>query len=596
MRPQSCDTPMLWLRRGLYAGALGFMGACAVFLLLRSNLDTMARTGINAEIGRIAGEHAALSDGAAVILRPDLRVVVPDPILDFGPGHRAVTLGRMDATLRPTPLLKGQVKIASLQLDRPHFAFDDLDMAAFLNHWSSSRDDAHAPARIEVTHGVIELAEALHLSDLNMRISQQGTAAGVLVQGDFVVGARRAIVELHVDDPQQAVLDTGSAGRLSIRFEKVAHEVYEDTRPGETDAHVLTDLLHVVDGFYLFGRRPLVIDGHFAVTPGAIHIFDASFSLGAISLSGDLELRARSDAPVLLSLLAFPHFGDTALSELRRHVNGGTWTDAPIRVDWINPVDVDLTLSGQDIAVGEALFDAVSLSVVSRGTGVVLDTSADSETLGRFSSRTSMTNDGHFEVWASLSDASVSKLARPIARRMQARLIGSPQLPEGALDASLHVSGHGATLGALFNTLSGSMTASLQDGSLSGADVTATLQSLANGREFMTKEKGPLIPAAGRTHFDQIDGEVGIEAGTARISRLTIEGERLAIEMLGEVGLTSGAVSVVGNAKLSAADGARAAAISRDVDLPFGIGGTVFTPMVAAGVPQFETAAHDPPG
>ncbi|WP_082029637.1 AsmA family protein [Tateyamaria sp. ANG-S1] len=589
-------TRRLWARRGLIAGALVLTAATAVFLFSKRDLDAIARTGINAEIGRIAGEHAALRDDSSVTLRPDLRVVVADPVFDFGEDDAgALSLARLDATLRPTPLLKGEAEIASLHLHRPHLSFDGLDVSALFGPWSGEADGMTTPARIEIVDAVVDVADALHLSDLNLSIVRQGADDAVLVEGDFVVGSRRAVVELQLDDARLAFSDAGSDGRLSIRFDAV--EQAQDTGQPSTDADtsLLADLRQVADRMRVFGRSPLTVKGHFAVAPDAIRISDATFSQSGIALTGDLALRAGSDQGVFPELLALQHSLDGAVSDLMRQVDSGNWAEAPIETDWLNGLEVDFDLAGQDIALGGATIDAVSMSLEARASGLSLDISTESETLGRLSARTDIRKQGEVAVVASLSDASLTNLTQPIASRMQARLIGTPQLPEGAVDADLQLAGHGTTVGALFDSLSGSFTASMQDGSLSGGDVTATLQTLANGRQFMTKEKGPLIPAAGRTHFDLIDGQVGIEAGTARISRLTIAGERLEIDMLGEVGLKTGAVSVVGNAQLAAAEETAAEDLPRHVDLPFGIGGTVFTPMVAAGVPQFEVAAHIPP-
>ncbi|KIC47693.1 hypothetical protein RA29_19430 [Tateyamaria sp. ANG-S1] len=580
----------------MIAGALVLTAATAVFLFSKRDLDAIARTGINAEIGRIAGEHAALRDDSSVTLRPDLRVVVADPVFDFGEDDAgALSLARLDATLRPTPLLKGEAEIASLHLHRPHLSFDGLDVSALFGPWSGEADGMTTPARIEIVDAVVDVADALHLSDLNLSIVRQGADDAVLVEGDFVVGSRRAVVELQLDDARLAFSDAGSDGRLSIRFDAV--EQAQDTGQPSTDADtsLLADLRQVADRMRVFGRSPLTVKGHFAVAPDAIRISDATFSQSGIALTGDLALRAGSDQGVFPELLALQHSLDGAVSDLMRQVDSGNWAEAPIETDWLNGLEVDFDLAGQDIALGGATIDAVSMSLEARASGLSLDISTESETLGRLSARTDIRKQGEVAVVASLSDASLTNLTQPIASRMQARLIGTPQLPEGAVDADLQLAGHGTTVGALFDSLSGSFTASMQDGSLSGGDVTATLQTLANGRQFMTKEKGPLIPAAGRTHFDLIDGQVGIEAGTARISRLTIAGERLEIDMLGEVGLKTGAVSVVGNAQLAAAEETAAEDLPRHVDLPFGIGGTVFTPMVAAGVPQFEVAAHIPP-
>ncbi|MEM7489242.1 MAG: hypothetical protein AAF390_08985, partial [Pseudomonadota bacterium] len=143
--------------------------------------------------------------------------------------------------------------------------------------------------------------------------------------------------------------------------------------------------------------------------------------------------------------------------------------------------------------------------------------------------------------------------------------------------------------------ITGSGRVTLEDGRLAGGDVVTTLQSLRDGREFMTDEKGPLIPAAGRTPFDRIETRVDLADGAARIIESTIAGELFEIDMAGVMGLQSGAMNVAGNAKLLA----EATPIEVEVDLPFGVGGTLLGPVVAAGVPRLEDgwpARAQPPG
>ncbi|WP_299706601.1 AsmA-like C-terminal region-containing protein [uncultured Tateyamaria sp.] len=578
--------------------ALGLLSICAgAFLLLsKLNLDSVVRDSINHELGRLASSDLMLHESSEVSIRPDFRVVVADPVFTVDQASMAegfLTSGRLDATLRVAPLLAGRGEVASLHLHRPHISLDQDGLANSL--WSefafAEKDASETPANIVVTDGVLDFAGNTSISGLNLSVMQRGTSEGIAINGDFIAGSHRTFMDLQVDDPHAFFSEGGSEGALSLSFDAVAAD--EDNNPSDdtTDNSLFADLLPGLSSLNIFGPGPLLIDGHFAVTPTTIRLSNATFSKAGITLEGDLTLRTTSNTLIIPGLQTLQVSADAAISDAIKRVGEGNWTTAPITTHWLRGFEIYFDLEGQDIAFGGAAFDTVSVSFVSRNENMSLDMVAQGETLGRIEASAEIDRAADLSMSAKISDASVYEILQPISRKMQKRLIGTPQLPEGILNADLQLAGRGQTLGEVFESMAGSVTASMQDGSLTGADVTATLETLANGRQFMTKEKGPLIPAAGRTQFDFIDSQVGIEAGTARISRLNIAGDRLEIDMLGEVGLKSGAVYVMGNAQLSAAQTTETEQVAKNVDLPFGIGGTLFSPMVAAGVPQLEIAA-----
>lgn len=598
MRTRQRPRPVLPTRWGMRALALLSICVGGFLLLPKLNLEDIVRNSINHEIGRIFGEDVKLRSDAKVSIRPDFRVVVANPIFtsaDAGGSEGYLTASRIEASLSIMPMLLGRGEVANLHLYGPHISMDNIPAPVALWSEMPGADQTHAegpksPTTIGITDGTLQFAGGTSISGLNLSILPRTASGDILVSGDFITGSRRTFVELQLDDSRRFFETGQSAGTLSFRIDK--GDTLDESDPSGTppESSILADLRRISDSVNLFGPEPLRVDGHFAVTPDAIRVSNATFSKSGVELQGDLDLRTTAEASIVPKLQTTQVSADTAISDAIRKIRSGDWAAIPINTSWLKGLEIDFDLEGQEIALGGAAFEAVTISLRTRDNDLSLDVAAQSDTLGRFEARTAITPSTDVTVWASVSDASVNAILQPITRRMQTRLIGTRQLPEGALNGALKLAGRGKTLGAILETLSGSLTASMEDGSLTGADVTATLETLAKGRQFMTKEKGPLIPAAGRTQFDLIDGQVGIEAGTARISRLYIAGERLEINMLGEVGLRNGAMYIKGNAQLSAAQETEAKQVARHVDLPFGIGGTVFSPMVAAGVPQFEVA------
>ncbi|WP_263845841.1 AsmA family protein [Roseobacter sinensis] len=530
MRKQDQQRPLPSGRRVLMS--VGVLAVCAATLVvvLRPNLDDKMKDGINDDIGHVARGGLEMRGDEPLPVRPD---------------------GTDEANGR------------------------------------KSQDDTVMP------EDVLDFAGNSGLSDLDLVITPQSSSDAVSITGDVILGHRRAVIDLEVDDPRHLFSEAGSQGTLALWFDTVPSRADAAPSTDPADSGLIDDLHAMLGALSLFASGPLLIEGQFAVTPDAIRLSEATISKGRNTVKGDLYLRTTTQMPILSNLKTLQIAADSAVTKAADTIAAGDWADAPIATGWLDGFDLDLALEGQDIGFGATTLDSMDVSVVSRDGDLAINLVAEGQTFGRIEAGTTLNPAGQVTISARASDVSVNEVTQSISRMMPTRPFGAPQLPEGALDAELTLAGRGQTLGALSESLAGSFTAALEDGSMTGADVTATLETLANGREFMTKEKGPLIPAAGRTQFDRIDGEISIEEGIARISQLIITGQRLEIEMLGDVGLKTWAIDVVGNAQLSAAQDLDAENVARHVDLPFGIGGTLVSPMVAAGVPRVELALTD---
>ncbi|GGX67551.1 hypothetical protein GCM10007385_40870 [Tateyamaria omphalii] len=592
-------------RWAVVAVGLASMCAAAFALSLKLELRDKARASINHELGRLASSDFMLHDTSDVTVRPNFRVVVAKPVFTTkrsGRTEQVLTSDRLEATLAVAPLLVGRSEVATLHVYHPHVLLerDDLANAVWTDIMSTQTDASGSPkprADIFVTDGFLDFASETSISNLNLSVLRRDAAPGTALRGDFTVGPHRMFVDLQIDDPQDFLSKEGSKGILALSIDTSDHGAANNPSDDTTNTGLFPDLVRGLGHLNIFGPGELLIDGHFAVTPGTIHVSNATFSMGGTTLEGDLSLHTPSDNLILRQLQALQVSADKAISDVMDRIGRNDWASAPVTTHWLEGIELDVDLQGQDVALGGVTFDTVDISLRACDENLLLDIATKGDALGTIDASIALDRDRAVTMVANASNASVSELLHPISLRMQKRLIGIPQLPKGVLDFDLHLKARGQTLGEMFDTLNGSITASMQDGSLSGADVTATLETLANGRQFMTKEKGPLIPAAGRTHFDLIYGQVGISAGSARIARLNIAGDRLDIDMLGEVGLKSGDVSVKGNAQLSMEPSTTGDQIAGHVDLPFGVGGTLFSPLVAAGVPQIEVAATaGPPG
>ncbi|RFU14699.1 hypothetical protein DZD18_00040 [Rhodobacteraceae bacterium W635] len=257
--------------------------------------------------------------------------------------------------------------------------------------------------------------------------------------------------------------------------------------------------------------------------------------------------------------------------------------------DWLGPLEVTLAARLRDSRLAGQSVEARRIRLEAGDGRARLAVAADGD-LGRMRGEIALgalSSDGlpWVSVDGTLEDVDMGAAGRSLLFLAPPPLVSPPELPEGTLDVDIDLASRGDTLGAMATALDGVIDAEARDGSIAGTDLTLTLEGLADGRDIMTEQDGPLIPSAGRTEFDTAEGRIEFEPGVARVSMFRIRGARYDIDMRGEADLGIGAMQAQGQARLLA-DLADDSDPSPIVDLPFGLGGTLAAPVVAAGVPR----------
>lgn len=588
----------MWGIAAAFVCAAGIGGYALLPLLVPHDL---VRDRIDQQIEQLTGGSLKLREDTKVTVTRGFGVTVSDLVFVSSadsPSDIVIKVSQLDAQLRRLALLNGRVEIARLSLLEPDIQLgeNDAPLALWPDVVQAQGPGATrpvAPADIVIVDGTLGFDHHATLSQLDLSITPNFAEGGLRMNGGFVMGASRMDIDLHMDNRQQLFADGAADGVLSVRFEPEGTQT--NTDPDAADVTLVATAKNLLRSVGLIGPGPLVIDGQFAWKPRQITVSDATFSTAGLTMDGHLDMRAVGERTMAVQLHQAQGGSQTAITELADAVQAGAWPDARVSTHWLDGLHIDFDLHGAGLLFGDAILDTAAVSFAARDRAVSLKVKGQSAQFGSVAARLDYDDPARNRATAprvtfsgQINEASMGDIIEPISRLMLPRLTGAPQMPEGTLAAQFDLYGRGRTLGQIVDSLNGSVTASLEDGSLTGGDVIATLETLSKGRQFMTAEKGPLIPAAGRTPFDTVKGRAGVRAGRAEISQLTIAGDRFEIDMLGEVFLKRGLVDMVGNAHLFAAPETEQTAAIKGVNLPFGIGGPVFAPVVGAGVPSID--------
>lgn len=609
--------------RGSRRRIVALASAClALFALVWFGVPALVsedrlRAEITEHVGDWTGGKVRLDDDAEVSLTgvfPGLGVTLRDVSLaPVGePPEWKVQAEVVQASLEPWSLLRGRVRIADIRLIRPRIDLLDAPEPPRPQAWrtdGADEQDAPSPPASEIVliDGSLryETGPGRHaeLSGLELRAGHRPGSRALTATGGFRVGERRVRVEGRLEDPAAAIAGAGSPGRLALHLADDVAEPEAEAPPPPANPPEIAErgdveivLMRLADRLGLpWGFGPMAVEGIFAFSPRALSISDATFVLDEVRATGDLKVAVASGASEFDKLRGILDRALSARHAAAEAVRRGDWREAPVSLGWLRGLDIDLDARAENLRAGSDGPDEVSLRLeVERGVAWA-DLRIEGQEFGRMhagftvDAEQGAVRDGTaLTLSGRLDDVSMGEAGRWLAGLGQQPLLGQPQLPEGTLRGELRVSARGGTLGEMVEALHGEFAFAAKDGSIPGVDLIQTLEGLGDGREFMTREDGPLIPAAGRTPFETAAGRIEFGSKIATLSRIRISGERYVMDMNGEMSLRLGELRIDGRAGLleEASDGR--SALPR-VDLPFGIGGTLNAPVVAAGVPRAET-------
>ncbi|HEX7036728.1 MAG TPA: AsmA-like C-terminal region-containing protein [Pseudomonadales bacterium] len=524
--------------------------------------------------------HRLLDAGAGTRLHwrgePQL-TLLPTPSLTLRgvtaqrePGAAAgfhATIPRVEIALSVLPLLGGRVSAEEVRLFEP-----DIRLTAGAGgsdgpwRWLEQAGDV-LPAALELIDATIRFDHArMHtvhrLDDVDLRLDWDRAEERLDAAGNGLLEDRRVYLTGTLLGPRQAFRPPGARAQLRI------------------------------DGLT---APPLQAEGRIHLDRGEpprgaeLHIRDGSFRLGGSTASGELALSLTGSPPRVSGQL---DFGTLALSRWLE----AWWPDdlaellaLPVAGRWLRAVEGDLTLTAAGVDLGVVPLNDAEARVALEDGRLTLTVVEAGIADGRLSAEVSAVAAGEgiaFRSAGRLDDVALAEASENVGGRGLDVLVGPSEPPDGRGSGSFRITARGSTVRDLVHSLAGRVEIDVRDGSLYGANATATLERLLDGQAGIAEGNAPFIPIAGRTYFSRLSARLAAGNGTLWLEWLRLQGDAFEIALSGELDLTDGEVLARGMARLFDTDTDHRSSVL--VELPFGVGGTLREPMGAPGIPRLD--------
>lgn len=597
----------------LIAVAFVAVAAAAVAWPLAVVSTGAVKAKVENRIGAWVGGSVASHGEPVVTLFPSPGIVVRDVMVSNGGGAGEpplATIPSLRASLRVLPLLAGEVEVGTLTLERPQIQLvggGDAWLRALLS------DGAGIPAgipggEIVVRDGTVRYEdrpggrlETATAVDLHLAWQRGGRAAGVT--GRFAWRGKTAEIDMWLEDPQAMFAGSGSEARATVvvstpqrggadGVEAGTAAPAEPERPQPSPQRLAERLGIPLAPSRTFG--PLQVSGTLTSVAGMLTLSDATVTLPDSTAAGALALRLADGRPRLRGSLAFDQLdlGRQMQAFLPRTL--AELLALPTSIDWIAGADIDVWVSAEEAGIGGfRSTDVLTRLLVNDGRARFNLLNAGVAD-GRAQGVATAEPDGDgasLRLAGRLEGISVSAVGQTVRAALANPLIGTDRPPRGRGTATFEVAARGATVAAVIRSADGWFRGEVEEGSVGGADIVATLEHVAGGDMPVARGK-PFIPSIGRTQFNRLTIRIAIASAVARIEQIHFSGDRFELGLSGRSNLDHGEVEGEGVARLfaSGSPGARARPL---VQLPFGVGGTLRAPVVAPGVPRIGAGACD---
>lgn len=283
-----------------------------------------------------------------------------------------------------------------------------------------------------------------------------------------------------------------------------------------------------------------------AVQNGNIYnLSGMKLTLGKTSLGGDLSINTKSKAPVVRgSIKADKILLDQLLGSSKssgasssKSSSGGSssssakerWSKAPINMDWMNAVDIDVKLSANSIVHGGWVLEKPSTDLkIANGAMNVKDMR-----VGLFGGNANVSTNVNasplsLDVSSTMQGIDLEKLAKALSG-------GNKLKSSGTVSFSMGVASTGASAYALINALNGKAALNGNNIILEGFDLAKMARGLAVEEKLATSVSSLVNGATsgGQTKFEGLNGDYKIEKGIVNIVTMLLKGNEASITTTG---------------------------------------------------------------
>jgi AsmA protein len=563
--------------------AIGFVAAVAIFsiaLLAVPYLvsEQQIRSVASRAIQSATGVTPRIDGPVRLALLPRPAIQVQEISLNDG-SNNGPAVGALQASLQFWPLLFGEIRVATLTLDRLRLAIElspEGKLIGGLPFNPAIADEDEVP-ELRVANGSVLLRvqgrdRVEIISGVNASLNWAG--ASLTTTGSFTIGNKLANGTLMIADT--AALAKGQRSALRIRLEaepvRLAYEggiTFRDSSlQGEgslsADGRSLREALALFGisvpsptGFGRFSVKSTV-----SLRPIALTFTNLSLELDGNRADGGLNWKRDGNRSILQGTLA-SETADLSIYQIpfRLTATGAReWDRRAVQTSAFESFDLDLRLSCGKLLIGKIEIGKAAITLAARSR---LFTASISE--AQFYGGTMRGNAAWNAAEATPSLKIDANLGNFDFERGLGGLAGFRRL-EGKGSLTIAVTSRGKSAHEIASALSGKVQLAMKQGALAGINAEAVLRRL---------ERRPLSGTGdlrgGRTPFERLNGNLEIENGVAKLTNFDVESPILKIALQGETSLARREFDLRGTASLMRVAQGTAPQVS--FDLPFLISG-----------------------
>jgi AsmA protein len=554
-----------------------------------------ARDRITEQIEQWIGRSVAFGGEPDISLFPRPRIRLENVRIDGADGELFVEAEELTGTFRYLPLLWGEIEIETFELVRPTIALR-VDNEGRPN-WNIggtvgdriadafSEPDGDVPVAVsEVVLGGLTIVDGTvtfdrpgagraTISEVALDLHWPSTASAVTATGSLLWEGERIEISAALSEPLELFAARDSPVRFTVsgRPIRVEFDGFVD-RNGlvfalDGMASVTTgSLRRVIDWMGTpMADGPTLAGAAFAgranwswpvlAFTNAEMRLDGNVANGAVSIDFGGE-RTRIVGTLAFEALDLSPYAYAFRADVQAE---GAWKEAPIDLPVLADIDWDIRLSSDRLILGATRVEGFAASAIV-SDGVVDLRMAEAEFYGgRVQASLSGALDGRMlSAEAALSLTNVNLMPALLD------VLGMPTLA-GRANATMAVRSAGDSWGELVHGLTGTLRASIANGSFRGIDLAAAAAIEAPGVD-------DVVTPSGETTFALLSADLSFYGGQLIADRLTASGPGFDLAFTGWGSLTSPVVNGVGVVWLNLPGGESGA-------LPFAVTGGWLDPL-----------------
>lgn len=523
-------------------------GVAALFLIPADKLAAIA----SEEVRKSTGRELTIAGEVSPSLYPVLGATVSKAALsnaDWASKENLITIGEASVGVRVAPLLSGRIEIEEIRLTdatvalevasdgRPNWAIEPEETASEAReageHGGGDGDGLERLGRVRlvlenaaITYDNRATGASFATRDLSLAATLEDPNDPLQIEGSGVFNDQDVRLSLNLATPAKLVAGEAAQADLSVGFGgaqlafKGVVETTEKGDPPSAKGEISASVPDIPALLAALGAGPVnapegtlksaALDGQLAFNGARAALSGLALTLDGQTVSGDATVDVAGARPMITAALMAddldlsPYMrGDTGGGSGGGGSGGGSqgWSTEPIDLTGLKAADADVSIRAQSIKLDKGAVRDADLRARLRDGVLTITINKLQMFDGGAAGSLRIDGSGVPAVAADLNVDSVHLLT------LLASLADFDRL-EGIGAASVDVTGQGASVDGIMNSLDGSGSVKLTDGAILGINLAAMARNAADAFLGRSSESQ-------KTDFAEISASFAIKDGVA---------------------------------------------------------------------------------